>query len=717
MLPGITQEQFFSEYWRQRPLFIKDGARALLAHAVGEQEFHAAVAVLEARGEGTVRRGNEEVIYTQRLDLGSARLAALARQWSRNVSCPSVWIDGVLSTNGHGIGSHYDDCDNFILQQEGVNHWRLQSPDIIPAEELQRRQLKDPAVGTIYMPDGGLEFTLEPGDFLYIPVYWPHKGTSVGRALSVSVVCNSEIWLHELRPFLSQVLSRRPDWLEAVPVGLDVEATRSAMLERLFAGLRSPELLTEVQKLWASSRTRQIQRMSDVVPAPARLTDSGATPDATRAQTGSGSELSLDMNRIRMLLHAPLPPLTLNRLVEPESTVGHYASLRARTSRIYLKRFFLMCATAFSLIPDSELAESVRVVARSFQSLDLKTAQQAALRPEFTSWTWRAEETIASGYNQRFESLCLHLGNIALSTLIQAGALPEGETIRLSRSTERTIHLLGIGRLLRHDVELPKQLCAERRGDTLRICGPSGPLLEVALSDLHAPNPSNTHVQLLRTVHDCSAALLRRDAWYDEYFPRDPALRASPLFLEIDDVGFEYFAHCMSEGAALIQTYWPAGFREFVEGISLLLPLSSQGLEPHNASVHSFRGLITSSARPSYFAAQTLLHEAGHNKFSSVLDCYKLYRNPDDELHPSPFVGSLRPFSALLHGVFSFLQDIHITQRMVGHVPEIRGFSMERYLAKIKRRVTQAITTIREHAQLTPAGEELMQGCERMLRC
>ncbi|MFO0579685.1 MAG: HEXXH motif-containing putative peptide modification protein [Polyangia bacterium] len=118
----------------------------------------------------------------------------------------------------------------------------------------------------------------------------------------------------------------------------------------------------------------------------------------------------------------------------------------------------------------------------------------------------------------------------------------------------------------------------------------------------------------------------------------------------------------------LIRANWLEAFRELCLGVSVILPLQSRGLEPHNESVHAMRGLVASSARAGHRAAQTLVHEAGHNKMSSVLDVFTLFHNRDDELCYSPFVGIPRPMAALFHGVFSFLQDMRVTRRLMPQV-------------------------------------------------
>jgi len=171
----------------------------------------------------------------------------------------------------------------------------------------------------------------------------------------------------------------------------------------------------------------------------------------------------------------------------------------------------------------------------------------------------------------------------------------------------------------------------------------------------------------------------------------------------------------MSGGAAFVQRYWPEAWDEFRRLISVLAPLEAVGLRPHNASVHGFRGLITSSPRPSYLAAQTLLHETGHNKFSSIYDLFILFDNEEGNQAYSPFVGTDRPLSAVSHGIFAFLQDVHISLRLRGQVDQIRDLNLDRYIDKRRFAIDTAIGNLKRTVSLAERGRQLMAGFEKAL--
>ena len=184
-------------------------------------------------------------------------------------------------------------------------------------------------------------------------------------------------------------------------------------------------------------------------------------------------------------------------------------------------------------------------------------------------------------------------------------------------------------------------------------------------------------------------------------------------------VDFEEFSQCMNEGAGLIIEHWPQAYQELAGRVQLLAPLcparEHNGLAPHNASVHGFRGLVTSSARPSYLAAQTLLHETGHNRFSSIYDTFRIFLNDEETRAYSPFVKQQRPLYALAHGIFAFLQDLHLSVRLLGKVPQVADLSLERYVDKLRVAVRTGLDNLHTSARLDARGRELTAGFERAL--
>ncbi|MEQ9496615.1 MAG: cupin domain-containing protein [Deltaproteobacteria bacterium] len=231
----IPAEAFFAEYWRQRPVLVKGAARSLADVSVDAAELRILCDRLERARPGIVRRRGRS-LFGQYLDLGSPELARISDRYKTITACTRVWFDGVIASEGEGLGAHYDHSDNFVMQQEGVKRWRLGPPDRIPQADLHRRMLDDPEAGGYDMPDDAQEFILEPGDVLYIPLFWGHDGVSVGGpSTSLSLVLNADTPLDVLLPAMRDALKDDEDWWRPLPARMD--AAMEARLGRLAESL------------------------------------------------------------------------------------------------------------------------------------------------------------------------------------------------------------------------------------------------------------------------------------------------------------------------------------------------------------------------------------------------------------------------------------------------------------------------------------------------
>ncbi len=227
----ISAETFWAEYWRKRPVLVKGAARSVADVHVDAAELRILFDRLERVRPGIVRRRGRS-LFGQYLDLGAPHLARISEHYRSLTTCSRVWFDGVVASEGEGLGAHYDHSDNFVMQQTGVKRWRLGPPDRIEPERLRRRMLDDPDAGDYDMPGDAQEFVLEPGDVLYIPLFWGHDGVSVGGpSTSLSLVLNADAALDVLLPAMRAALDDDEDWWRPLPARLDGEM--DARLERL----------------------------------------------------------------------------------------------------------------------------------------------------------------------------------------------------------------------------------------------------------------------------------------------------------------------------------------------------------------------------------------------------------------------------------------------------------------------------------------------------
>jgi 50S ribosomal protein L16 3-hydroxylase len=85
---------------------------------------------------------------------------------------------------GGGVGPHVDSYDVFLLQGEGRRRWQLschlgRQPELSPDDSLPVKIL------TRFRPDA--EYTVEPGDMLYLPPAYAHDGVAVGACTTYSI--------------------------------------------------------------------------------------------------------------------------------------------------------------------------------------------------------------------------------------------------------------------------------------------------------------------------------------------------------------------------------------------------------------------------------------------------------------------------------------------------------------------------------------------------
>lgn len=639
-LGDLSLAEFQQLHWRRRPLHVSGAAAAFLGDRLDPAGFERLADGLAGEAEKEIARDGDAITFVQRLDRASPPLAERAAAIGDALGCPSAWIDGVLARDGRSIGCHYDHSDNFVVQQEGVKLWSLHDPSIIPAEELARRLRNEPELGAMYLPDDHLEFVLEPGDVLYIPLFWVHRGVSQGPSLSLSVVCNAS--------------------------AEDPDARRCAQ-----AGRRD--------------RPR--------VPSP--------PPDAPL-------EPRLDENRVHDFFEAR--PVTLPdpaSLVLPQGREGPHRELISALSRVYLRRLLLALIRSAEAVSDPAVAAHLSAVLRGIQALDDAALERLVTRPELTSWTVRAAEALGFRYPGRIEEVALHLGAFVLPAFVAADAEFDARGLLVQPTDEDVLDLLALGRRIVLPPGSRAPLAASLRRGELVLGTARG---EMCISrQALVGDGADPAVERLHSTAGGELTLVVRHRWLEDFLPHGSQSRASPLVEELGGDERDELIACLDQGLDLVRTHWQPAWEEIDAAMSLVMPLDSEGLRPHNESTPAFRGLVRTSARPSYLAAQTLVHETGHNRLNSIVDLTSPLAS-DRTVHHSPFVGQDRPMLAILHGIFAFTVDAHITARMCGKVEPIEGAPIEPYLEWLVDSLAQAHRTLAAHADLTESGERLREG-------
>lgn len=101
---------------------------------------------------------------------------------------------------GQGFSIHHDPADTYIVQLEGVKHWKVwPTPNIRPtlARNYNADDLGPPA----------LEFALQPGDVLYMPYGTPHVTAAEDKpSLHATFVVEPTMWSNLLLRVVNEVL-------------------------------------------------------------------------------------------------------------------------------------------------------------------------------------------------------------------------------------------------------------------------------------------------------------------------------------------------------------------------------------------------------------------------------------------------------------------------------------------------------------------------------
>jgi HEXXH motif-containing protein len=105
-------------------------------------------------------------------------------------------------------------------------------------------------------------------------------------------------------------------------------------------------------------------------------------------------------------------------------------------------------------------------------------------------------------------------------------------------------------------------------------------------------------------------------------------------------------------------------------------------------------------------AAQSLAHETGHNRLSTIIDLFPLCANPTHVV-VSPVVQANRTLPFVFHGCFAFCQDILLTRRLLPALTDVPTASIEQYLQKTTDKVAAAVEVLGKHAVFAPVGQAI----------
>jgi 50S ribosomal protein L16 3-hydroxylase len=202
LLGGLSPQTFMRRHWQKKPLLIRaavateaTGAmlieRSQLFELAAREEVESRL-VQHTRNQWSLRHGpfsrrglpalsrRQWTLLVQGVDLHWPAAHALI---SRFRFVPDARLDDLMvsyASDGGGVGPHVDSYDVFLLQIHGRRRWRIAQrfdPALQPGVPL--KLLSD--------FEAEQEWTLEPGDMLYLPPMWAHDGVAEGECMTASI--------------------------------------------------------------------------------------------------------------------------------------------------------------------------------------------------------------------------------------------------------------------------------------------------------------------------------------------------------------------------------------------------------------------------------------------------------------------------------------------------------------------------------------------------
>lgn len=203
LLGEISAKTFLETYWQRQPFFVRgalpnwpspltgdelaglamepDVASRLVRGPTGQDQWSVAFGPFDETDFATLPTSDWSLLV-QGTDLWVPEIAALKHQFD---FLPSWRLDDIMvsfAPPGGSVGPHFDQYDVFLIQVEGRRHWKIgqrcdDSTPLLPGTDLSI--LADFATEA--------EYTLSPGDMLYLPPGVAHHGVALDNCLTYSV--------------------------------------------------------------------------------------------------------------------------------------------------------------------------------------------------------------------------------------------------------------------------------------------------------------------------------------------------------------------------------------------------------------------------------------------------------------------------------------------------------------------------------------------------
>lgn len=224
LLGGLTAREFLRDYWQKKPLLVRQAFPDFespidpdeLAGLALEEEVESRLVLEHGERPWELRRGpfaedtfatlpeRDWTLLVQAVDQFVPEVAELLEHFR---FLPSWRIDDVMvsfAAPGGSVGPHFDNYDVFLLQGHGKRNWKVGQMCDSDSPLLEHTDLR-----ILAEFEQSSEWTLEPGDMLYLPPRLAHYGVAEDDCLTYSVGFRApsaaEVLTH-FTDFLSQFL-------------------------------------------------------------------------------------------------------------------------------------------------------------------------------------------------------------------------------------------------------------------------------------------------------------------------------------------------------------------------------------------------------------------------------------------------------------------------------------------------------------------------------
>ena len=173
----------------------------------------------------------------------------------------SVSVTGFLSRTQSGVPRHFDATPFIVSQIRGSKRWlvqeNLESPNPLynggPGWGDYSAEPDHPGQAEPY------QWTLHPGDVLYVPAGHWHETSAQDESLSLTFIFQTEPWVNVMIGWLAEALPKRGVWGNAAK-DIATVSRMPGLADRLFADLA--EVLSDAQARIIARSFNEIQRQS-----------------------------------------------------------------------------------------------------------------------------------------------------------------------------------------------------------------------------------------------------------------------------------------------------------------------------------------------------------------------------------------------------------------------------------------------------------------------